>query len=83
MRLLLAAVLALGFTGLAKAEVACLLIADARSGAIVHGEGDGCDEAIGPTSSAGFPGGCGNFSSRAWGELDPGLRRDDIGGVDG
>lgn len=55
MRLVYVAALLLAMTGLAKAEVACLVIADAASGAVVHTEGDGCDEGIGPASSFKFP----------------------------
>ncbi len=55
MRLLLVVMLLLATTGLARAEVACLVIADASSGAVVHREGDGCDDGIGPASSFKFP----------------------------
>lgn len=55
MRLLCVVTLLLAMTGMAKAEVACLVIADAASGAIVHTEGDGCDDGIGPASSFKFP----------------------------
>lgn len=53
-RLLLALLTALVFAGVARAETACLLIADAQSGDLVHQEGVGCDESIGPASSFKF-----------------------------
>ena len=55
MRVLHVVVLLLAMTGLAKAEVACLVIAEAATGAVVHSEGDGCDDGIGPASSFKFP----------------------------
>lgn len=35
----------------ARAETACLVIAEAASGEVLHHEGDGCDEIIGPAST--------------------------------
>lgn len=54
MRLLFAVLAMLALAGTARAEVACLLIADAREGTVLHREGDGCDEGIGPASSFKF-----------------------------
>ncbi len=53
-RFVLAVLALLACAGAARAETACLLIADARSGAPVHQEGTGCDEGIGPASSFKF-----------------------------
>jgi beta-lactamase class D len=53
-RLLLALFTVLALVAPARAETACLLIADAQSGDLVHQEGAGCDEAIGPASSFKF-----------------------------
>jgi len=50
-RLLLALLTVLTLTGLVRAETACLLITDAQSGDLVHQEGTGCDDRIGPASS--------------------------------
>lgn len=52
--LFLAALAVLALIGAARAETACLLIADARTGDMVHQEGEGCDERIGPASSFKF-----------------------------
>lgn len=53
-RLLLAALAALALAGPVRAEIACLLIADAPSGEVLHQEGNGCDERIGPASTFKF-----------------------------
>lgn len=55
MRLVYATMLVLAMTGLAKADIACLVIANAETGAIIHAEGNGCDEGIGPASTFKFP----------------------------
>lgn len=53
-RLILAALAVLALSGAARAETACLLIADAVTGDLVHQEGEGCDDRIGPASSFKF-----------------------------
>lgn len=53
-RILLAIFTVLAFAGAARAETACLLIADVQSGDLVHQEGTGCDDGIGPASSFKF-----------------------------
>jgi len=53
-RILIALLTVLMLAGVARAETACLLIADAQSGDLVHREGNGCDDAIGPASSFKF-----------------------------
>ena len=53
-RILLAILAVLTLAGAASAETACLLIADARSGELVHQEGGGCNEGIGPASTFKF-----------------------------
>lgn len=53
-RILLALFFVLAGAGVARAETACLLIADVPSGKLVHQEGQGCDDRIGPASSFKF-----------------------------
>lgn len=53
-RILLAVAALLVLSHAARAETACLLIAEAVSGDIVHQEGTGCEEGIGPASSFKF-----------------------------
>jgi len=54
-RLLLTVLLLTLSAGTARAELACLLVAEARDGTVLYHEGDGCEEAIGPASSFKFP----------------------------
>lgn len=53
-RILFAILALLALSATARAETACLLIADVQSGDLVHQQGTGCDEGIGPASSFKF-----------------------------
>jgi beta-lactamase class D len=53
--LFLALAIVLMVSGAVRAETACLLVAEARSGEVLYQEGSGCEERIGPASTFKFP----------------------------